>query len=83
MSVQPDCSCLPLLLSARMRVWWLLWQARRNPLRAVVVVVAVAVIVAGLAVAAVRGPAAGCSFRPAAVPGRAHWVCVKRSGRGA
>lgn len=80
---QRDQFCLPLLLSARMRARWLLWQARRNPLRTVVAVVAVAVVVAGPVVAAFCGPARGCSFRPAAVPGRAHWVCVKRSGHGA
>jgi len=75
---QPDRFCLPLLLSARMRAWWLLWRARRNPLRAVAVAVAVAVVVAGPAAAAFSGPARACSFRPAATPGRARWVCVKR-----
>jgi len=77
---QHDRSCLPLLLSARMRVWWLLYQARRNPRRVIVTVIVVAVVLAGPVAAAFSGPAPGCSFRPAATPGRAHWVCV-REGR--
>jgi hypothetical protein len=77
-TVEPDWSCLPLLLSARMRAWWLFYQARRRPLRAVVVVIVAAVIVAGPVAAAFCGPARGCSFRPAATPGRAHWVCVHK-----
>ena len=68
--MQPDRFFLSLLLSARMRAWWLLWQARRRPLRAAVVLAVAAVAVAGLAVAASHGPARGCSFRPATVPGR-------------
>jgi hypothetical protein len=73
MPPQPEpVACLPLLLSARMRAWWLLWQARRHPFRATAVVL----VAVGLVVLAAHTPARGCTLRMVAVPGqRAHWVC--------
>lgn len=78
---QRDQPGLPLLLSARMRAWWLLWQVRRSPRRSALAFLAAAAVVAGLAVLAVNAPAGGCHWRVAGIPGgRAHMVCV-REGR--
>ena len=71
------CACLPLALSARMRAWWLIYQARRRPLRAAVLLAAAVLVVAGFGVLAAHGPAGGCSWRVAGSAGRAHLACVR------
>ncbi len=81
--MQPEpMSCLPLLLSARMRLWWWLYQARRSPLRAACLLAAAVLVIGGLGVLAAHGPA-GCSFKVVSGPGRPHWVCAREAGRGA
>lgn len=73
----PDAFRLPLLLSARLHAWWLLYRVRRSPLAALTAVVA-AIVIAGMVTVVVHGPTGGCQWRVVAGRGmRAHYVCER------